>query len=379
MEAAGATATGRAPAAARRRIRLPLRRRAVGIVAADARAPGSLGRVSPRLLWRSRPQPSVGGRRRSATRLAATVTVAIATSPTCRRSSPTTGSWSPRSPRAARCGVVAWDREEVDWGSFAAVVIRSTWDYARRAMHSSPGRRGSAIASTTLPRSSHGTATSVTSRTREAGVAVVDTRFVGSGRRPAPIDGEVVVKPTISAGGRDTGRVRPRGRRGRARRWSSGSSTAAGSRWCSRFSKASTRPGRPRCLRRRRGQPRAAQARGAAPGRGRADPRRRAGRRRSHVRPRARAPRQRRGGRARARRRRGRRGPPPVRLNPAVRPRRHAPSRRRRPRAARARGGRTGPLPRTRPTAPSTGSRRRSSPGRVDPSTASAMRAAGAG
>ncbi len=35
---------------------------------------------------------------------------------------------------------------------------------------------------------------------------MVPTTFVGPGEEPPKITGEVVVKPTVSAGGRDTGR-----------------------------------------------------------------------------------------------------------------------------------------------------------------------------
>ena len=40
----------------------------------------------------------------------------------------------------------------------------------------------------------------------EDGIAVVETTYVAPGDDPPPIDGEVVVKPTVSGGGRDTGR-----------------------------------------------------------------------------------------------------------------------------------------------------------------------------
>jgi hypothetical protein len=44
---------------------------------------------------------------------------------------------------------------------------------------------------------------------RGGGLPVVETTYVEPGEAPPPIGGEVVIKPTISAGGRDTGRFGP--------------------------------------------------------------------------------------------------------------------------------------------------------------------------
>lgn len=100
-----------------------------------------------------------------------------------------------------------WDDPATDWRGFDAVVIRSTWDYSRRReefllwveavgerLHNAPGlvrwnsdkRYLADLAAAEIP--------------------AVETAFVAPGAPLPPIDAEVVVKPTVSAGGRDTGR-----------------------------------------------------------------------------------------------------------------------------------------------------------------------------
>jgi Prokaryotic glutathione synthetase, ATP-grasp domain len=44
----------------------------------------------------------------------------------------------------------------------------------------------------------------------DAGIDVVETRYLAPDRPLPPLDGEVVIKPNVSAGGRDTGRFGPR-------------------------------------------------------------------------------------------------------------------------------------------------------------------------
>ena len=51
----------------------------------------------------------------------------------CRPSSPTTGCWSMPSPSVGvSASVIWWDEPALDWSAHDAVVIRSTWNYARR-------------------------------------------------------------------------------------------------------------------------------------------------------------------------------------------------------------------------------------------------------
>jgi hypothetical protein len=112
--------------------------------------------------------------------------------------------------RGAAVAIEAWDDPAVDWHRFEAVVIRSTWDYASRReefvawvdevgdrLHNAP-----ALVRWNSDKRYLGDLAA-------AGIAVVETRFVEPDD-PAPVlDGEVVVKPNVSAGARDTGRFGP--------------------------------------------------------------------------------------------------------------------------------------------------------------------------
>ena len=102
---------------------------------------------------------------------------------------------------------VPWDDAEADWESFDAVVIRSTWDYAPRRdefvewadsvgtrLHNSP----EVIRWNTDKR--------YMGDLEDAGLPVVHTEYVAPGEPAPALDGEVVVKPTISAGAKDSGR-----------------------------------------------------------------------------------------------------------------------------------------------------------------------------
>jgi hypothetical protein len=90
------------------------------------------------------------------------------------------------------------------------VVIRSTWDYTWRrdeflAWADRVGdrlRNSPAVVRWNSDKRYLGALGS-------AGLAVVRTRFVEPGDEPPRLVGEVVVKPTVSAGGRDTGRFGP--------------------------------------------------------------------------------------------------------------------------------------------------------------------------
>jgi hypothetical protein len=105
--------------------------------------------------------------------------------------------------------VASWD-EEARWSSFDAVVVRSTWDYARRReefvawaeslggrLHNSP-----ALIRWNSDKRYLGDLA-------EAGFPVVETAYLAPGVDPPPLRGELVVKPSVSAGARDTGRFSP--------------------------------------------------------------------------------------------------------------------------------------------------------------------------
>lgn len=98
-----------------------------------------------------------------------------------------------------------WDDAAIDWGAHDLVVVRSAWDYA--------GRRDEFVAwARSVPRLLN-PADVIEWNTDKRYLATVpravSTTFVGPGDRWAPPDGEFVVKPTVSAGSRDTARYRP--------------------------------------------------------------------------------------------------------------------------------------------------------------------------
>ena len=113
--------------------------------------------------------------------------------------------------RALDCEVAyePWDTD-LDWAGFDAVAVRSPWDYSRRrdeflawAEAAGPNLHNSAEV---LRWNSDKTYIEDLER---AGLPVVHTDFVRPGESWEGSAEEVVVKPTISAGGRDTGRFRP--------------------------------------------------------------------------------------------------------------------------------------------------------------------------
>ena len=102
-----------------------------------------------------------------------------------------------------------WDAG-IDWTTFDLVAVRSPWDYSRRrdefvawADAVGPKLHNSAAL---LRWNSDKT---YMGQLGQAGIPVVETTFVKPGWGWAGFDLEVVVKPSISAGGRDTGRFTP--------------------------------------------------------------------------------------------------------------------------------------------------------------------------
>jgi hypothetical protein len=100
-----------------------------------------------------------------------------------------------------------WDSPEVDWDRFDRVVVRSTWDYTHTrdafldwadALGEKVQNRADVLRWNSDKR--------YVADLAAAGLPVVPTEFVGPSDPLPELDGEVVVKPTISAGARDTGR-----------------------------------------------------------------------------------------------------------------------------------------------------------------------------
>lgn len=103
-----------------------------------------------------------------------------------------------------------WDDAAVEWDQYDLVVLRSPWDYT--------GRREEFLewvdSVGPLLRNSPGLVRWNSDKRyladlEEAGVPTVPTQFIAPCGEPAELRGEVVVKPSVSAGARDTGRFGP--------------------------------------------------------------------------------------------------------------------------------------------------------------------------
>jgi hypothetical protein len=112
--------------------------------------------------------------------------------------------------RGAEVTFEAWDDAAVDWGGFDRVVIRSTWDYTgrREEFLAWATRVGDALRNPPEVVRWNSDKAYLAELERE-GIDIVPTDFVPPGERLPDLAGEVVVKPSVSAGGRDTGRFGP--------------------------------------------------------------------------------------------------------------------------------------------------------------------------
>ena len=112
--------------------------------------------------------------------------------------------------QGAEAAEIPWDDPAVDWEAHDLVVIRSTWDYAARhdEFVAWADRVGERL---------HNPPEVIRWNTDKhyladlaaAGFPVVETHYVEPGDEAPALEGEIVVKPTVSAGGRDTGRFGP--------------------------------------------------------------------------------------------------------------------------------------------------------------------------
>jgi glutathione synthase/RimK-type ligase-like ATP-grasp enzyme len=112
--------------------------------------------------------------------------------------------------RRIEVDAIPWDRSATRWEEFDAVVVRSTWDYARRrdeflAWADTVGER----LHNAPPLIRWNSDKHYLADLEADGIGVVPTRYVAPGEPAPELEGEVVIKPTISAGGRDTGRFGP--------------------------------------------------------------------------------------------------------------------------------------------------------------------------
>ncbi len=119
--------------------------------------------------------------------------------------------------RGVPTDVVVWDDPTVDWGTYPHVVIRSTWDYTDRPAQFADWTRKVERSSTLLnPASVVGWNIDKTylRDLETAGLPIVPTIWLDPERNHDsraihtrfPAFGDFVIKPTVSAGSRDTGR-----------------------------------------------------------------------------------------------------------------------------------------------------------------------------
>jgi hypothetical protein len=110
--------------------------------------------------------------------------------------------------RLAGAEFVVWDDPTVDWEAYDRVVIRSAWDYSRRieeflawcaAVGPARLRNVPALIAFDADKRYLG----------ELEARTAQSAFVGPGDPLPELRGEVVVKPNVSAGARDTGRFGP--------------------------------------------------------------------------------------------------------------------------------------------------------------------------
>lgn len=110
----------------------------------------------------------------------------------------------------AEPSVQVWNDPDVDWAQFDLVVIRSTWDYTWHheqfltwaARVEASGRLANPLAVISWSADK-----SYLRDLEAAGVPVVPTQFVAPGQAWVLPAGEFVIKPSISAGSRDTVRL----------------------------------------------------------------------------------------------------------------------------------------------------------------------------
>ncbi len=112
--------------------------------------------------------------------------------------------------RGVDVAYVAWDDPGVDWTGFDAIVVRSTFDYSRRReefLEWADGLDGRLRNPPEVLR--WNSDKRYLADLGADGLPVVPTTFVAAGDPTPSLSGEVVVKPSVSAGARDTGRFSP--------------------------------------------------------------------------------------------------------------------------------------------------------------------------
>lgn len=102
-----------------------------------------------------------------------------------------------------------WNDPTVDWSTFTLVVVRSTWDYQYDRDGFLAWARAVPRLVNPVPVLEWNTDKRYLAAVAAAGLPVVETAFLAPGDAlPTALAQEFVLKPTISAGSRDTGRLR---------------------------------------------------------------------------------------------------------------------------------------------------------------------------
>lgn len=124
--------------------------------------------------------------------------------------------WPPLRAALEAEGVVGepavWDDPAVEWGCYNLVVVRATWDYARRSEEFLRWAEKVAAVSrlaNALEILRWNTDKRYLADLEAAGLPVVPTKFVGPAEEVHLPSDEYVLKPSVSAGARDTARYGP--------------------------------------------------------------------------------------------------------------------------------------------------------------------------
>lgn len=100
--------------------------------------------------------------------------------------------------------IAIWDDPAVDWDAFDLVLIHTTWDYIDRREEFVAWARSVPRLRNTAEVVAWNTDKTYLRELEAAGIPIVPTTWLAPGDAFAPPDHPFVVKPTISAGARDT-------------------------------------------------------------------------------------------------------------------------------------------------------------------------------
>jgi hypothetical protein len=109
--------------------------------------------------------------------------------------------------RGHRADWCLWDDETRDWSRFDLVLIRSTWDYQRRRDEFLAWAGALAVVRNPAAVLAWNTDKHYLAELGAGEIAVIETTFIAPGDTATLAgDGEIVVKPSVSAGSKDTAR-----------------------------------------------------------------------------------------------------------------------------------------------------------------------------